>query len=165
MTLAIIIVIILILLFILAGPPFWPRFSEKFVCGDSSVGNNSYVKLYEGFQSQKLAFEFPNPLNTSSRDGNYLKQIIPINLKSVDINLPCIGDPYDRVRRVEIWSVEQGKNYASEEAGFYNSYLQPESELRANPAKFSMILRVLPGEHVKTDMNVPIKKIFLIIVM
>jgi len=117
----------------------------------------TYIKLYEGYNFQNLAYDLS--LNT----GEYMKQILRVNLKSIDIQIPKLNDKYDEIRRVEIWSVSDGDNNASLESGFYNSYLEPESELRANPAKYRQVVQVLPGQNVKIDIAIPVKKIFLIV--
>lgn len=106
-----------------------------------------YIKLYEGFGQQKLAF---------TTNCKKLKQVIKINLKSADIDLSQNG-----IRKVEIWSIYGGENTASLESDFYNTYLEPDYALRANPGKFKKILVVKAGEHVKVDILVPVKKILL----
>jgi hypothetical protein len=115
------------------------------------------IKLYEGYNFQNLAYDVS--LNT----GEYMKQILKVTLKSFDIDLPKLGDKYDEIRRVEIWSISNGDNNASIESGFYNSYLEPELEFRANPAKYKQIAQILPGQHLKLDVMIPVKKIFLIV--
>jgi hypothetical protein len=117
----------------------------------------SNIMLYEGFDQKNLAY------SESLKPGEYIKKMVRINLKSVDINLPKLGDKYDEIRRVEIWAMNNEDVNASLESGFYNSYLEPEIEFRANPAKYRKILRVLPGEHLVMNMTVPIKKIMLMI--
>jgi hypothetical protein len=151
--LAIIIILVLCIVYYLSM-----KRSEYFTSSDET-----YIRLYEGFGNHNLAYEFYPDSPEAARIGNgYIKQLLRVNLKSVDINLPKVGNGLDDIRRVEIWSVGNEDIDASTESGFYNSYLEPESELRANPAKYRNILRVLPGERLKIDMALPIKKIFLI---
>lgn len=119
--------------------------------------SSSYIRLYEGFGLKKLSYEF-----YPDEGGNYIKQILKVNLKSIDINLTELGNKYDEIRRIELWSISGGGNISSSESGFYDSYLEPESALRANSAKYQKIIRILPGNHVKLDLTFPIKKILII---
>jgi hypothetical protein len=128
------------------------------LCGSSKEefdegGKGTYVRLYEGFGQKKLAYQ----------TSGYDKIILPVDLKSVDIYLAQLGDERDAVRKVEIWSMYDGSNSASTEASFYNSYLEPEVELRSNPAKYQLLIRVAPGEHLRADLIRPVKKILLIV--
>lgn len=133
--------IILLLLLII----FYVRRSENLESGGSSV------LLYEDFGQKKLAYSF---------QGSYIKEQIKINLKSVDINLEKVNETYDKVRRVEIWRIGDSE-VSSSESDFYNSYLEPEYALRANPARYTLIARVFPGQRLKADIVEPVKKIWL----
>lgn len=115
----------------------------------------SYIKLYESPGQKDLAFKY------ETNKVGFVREVMPMNLKSVDISLPLWGTPYDELRRVDIWSINHGDNLASLEADFYNIYLDPDYALRANSAKYTKVLSVLPGQHVKVDMIVPIKRILL----
>jgi hypothetical protein len=142
--------IIIVLLLLLC----WYTYNHGMSTEHMSIGG--WVRLYEKPNSQGLAFDY------AGLPGSYYKQIMPINLKSVDIYLPPNGNKSDEIKRVEIWSLG-GANNSSLLPGFYNSYLEPENELRANPAKYHMVLRVLPGQHVVQDITVPVKKIMLLV--
>jgi len=128
-----------------------------------------YVALYEGYNHKNLAYHFaPHSIDYNSYDINrgYIRQIIKCNLKSLDINLPRIGNAYDTIRRVDIWAVDERDNStASSESGFYNSYLEPDLELRSNPSRYRKIIQVLPGNRVKMEITKPVKKIYLIAII
>ena len=161
--------LILITLF-LADKGYFERLagSPDLLQGDGDP-TKPYIMLYEGFNFQNLAYSYsPGQIDyddTSTIRG-YLRQIIKCNLKSVDINLPKMGNQYDEVRRVELWGVDERDNsIASVESDFYNSYLEPELELRSNPARYRQLIRALPGDHVRVDIADPIKKVFVIAIM
>lgn len=118
--------------------------------------SGGWVRLYESPAQKSLAFEYTGP------PGSYYKQMLRVNLKSIDVYLPPNGDKSDEIKRVEIWSMG-GANNSSLVPGFYNSYLEPENEFRSNPAKYSMLYRILPGQHVQADLTEPVKKIMLMI--
>lgn len=129
---------------------------------DVGPTTDSYIRLYEGFEFKNLAWEYQPKMDIEHPPQSYVKQIIKINLKSFDINLLAYGIPrYDQIRRIEIWSVYDGNNTASSESDFYSSYIEPEYALRANPGKFERIVRVLPGQRFKLNVEIPIKKILL----
>jgi hypothetical protein len=155
---ALIILLVLLLVGLWCGP--WTLVTSRVRGGteglvskaDSNLG--TYIRLYEGFNQKNLALEL--------MPGVYYKDILPINLKSVDINLPDIlGGNHNR--KIEIWSMYAGSPISSTEAAFYNSYLEPEVELKSNSAKYHFILQVLPGQHVRMNMDQVIKKILLIV--
>jgi hypothetical protein len=155
----------------LADKGYFERLTGSPDSSDASNGDATkpYIMLYEGFNFQNLAYSYsPGQIDyddTSTIRG-YLRQIIKCNLKSVDINLPKIGNEYDEVRRVELWGVdERDNNIASVESDFYNSYLEPELELRSNPARYRQLIRALPGDHVRVDIADPVKKVFVIAIM
>jgi hypothetical protein len=161
------IIALVIILVILLAPFVISRLSssEQFQRGPP---DRAFIRLYEGYGARNLAFEYSPEIDYEHGEGvgqGYIRRIMPINLKSVDIYLPPIGNRYDEIRRIEIWSVDRDDVTASTESGFYNSYLQPESELRANPAKFQQLVRALPGDHLRVDIVEPVKKIFLIAII
>jgi hypothetical protein len=128
--------------------------------------------LYEDYKQQKLAYIYaPEKINYDSMDiaRGYLREILKINLKSFDINLPIATNndtAYNNIRRIEIWAMNQNdSSIASIESNFYNSYLEPQIEFRANPAKYKMLTQVLPGNHVQMDVLEPVKKIFVLAIM
>lgn len=168
---AIVLILLLIITFTLlnARNTAAERMCQQPILSRDAVDSQPYIKLYEGYNFTNLAYNFaPEHIDYTVTDiiRGYLRQILRCDLKSVDINLPKVGGEYDQIRRVEIWAVDQiDNNTASVEAGFYNSYLMPESELRANPGKFKQLIRVLPGNHVKLEITEPVKKIFLIAIV
>lgn len=126
----------------------------------------SYMKLYEGFDQKDLAFEFAPFIDYTNNVGQgFLREIIKINLKSVDINLPRLGNQYDEIRRIELWAVDDTNENASMESSFYNVYLEPEYTFRANPARYQRIIQVLPGDHAKLDIVEPVKRVFVIAIL
>lgn len=135
----------------------------------SAADSKAYVRLYEEFDQKSPGFIFEPNIDYANKIGDgYYRDMMRVNLKSVDINLPKLGGDYagyDKVRRVEIWSVYGDAPSASLTADFYNSYLEPEFALRANPGKYKPILRVLPGQHVVANFSEPIKKILLIAIL
>lgn len=128
---------------------------------EADRGEEAHIKLYEAPGQERLAFLFSPPAG----EPGYVREIMPMNLKSVDISLPRVGEPFDQIRRVEIWSINHGSNIASLESGFYNTYLEPDYALRANSAKFTKVLTVLPGQHMRADIALPVKKIMLYAVL
>jgi hypothetical protein len=161
-----IIIICLIILFV-----FIKSQQENFIMPPPT---NTYILLYEGYNQQNLAYVYtPGNIDYNSSDimRGYLREILKVNLKSFDINLPAVGqaqqnDAYNRLRKIEIWAMDTTDNsVASSESGFYNSYLEPDIEHRANSAKYKMVTQVLPGQHVKMDVLAPVKKIFIIAIM
>lgn len=164
-----IIVALVILLIIVILNTTAEQLCSSPILSRNPVDSQPYIKLYEGYNFTNLTYNFaPKHIDYTTTDiiRGYLRQILRCNLKSVDINLPRVGGEYDQIRRVEIWAMDQiDNNTASVEAGFYNSYLMPESELRANPGKFKQLIRVLPGNHVKLEITEPVKKIFVIAIV
>jgi hypothetical protein len=137
--------------------------SERLDVGPTT---GSYIKLYESFEFKDLAWEYQPKMDINHPPESYVKQMIKINLKSFDIDLLSYGiAKYDQLRRVEIWSVYDGNNTASSESDFYSSYIEPSYAFRANPAKYELIVKVLPGQHFKLNAEIPIKKIMLIAFM
>jgi hypothetical protein len=119
---------------------------------------NFYVKLYEGFEYNDLQAEFVDAT----------REIIKLNLKSYEINLPIVGGGLDAVRKVELWAVDDGvnDNVASGVSGMYNTYLEPSYALRANPARYHHIVTVRPSNApVRANVEFPIKKLFVIAIL
>lgn len=137
-------VIIILLVFI-----FWKN-------TENLESPQSAIYLYESFGFKDLAYTL------SLKPGDYIKQIIRVNLKSMKISLTKLGNKYDEIRRIEIWAMNNEDVTASMESGFYNSYLEPEVELKSNPAKYKKIATVLPGQNISIEMQFPVKKILLI---
>jgi hypothetical protein len=131
---------------------------ERLTSGDPQA----FARLYSSFGQKDLAFEFVPDADTGQ---GYMKKIMPIDLKSVDINLPKIEGPYNQIRKVEIWSLYGDDPNSSLESDFYNSYLEPDYAFRANPGKYKPVVQVLPGQRVVADMTEPIKKIMFIAIM
>lgn len=120
-----------------------------------------YVRLYEDYQKKDLAYEFSPPSGRGSH-----RQFMRIQLKHVEAYLPktSVG-PYGQIRRIAIWSVYGGAPNASLLSTFYNAYLEPDTELRANPARYKKLVEVKPGERVSLDITDPTKQIFLYAIM
>lgn len=170
-----VVIIILLLIFMFAFYTTKEFFHEYFTQGDQidvtkddvtvniTPTLDSYIKLYEKFNFQDMVWE-SDPRNGTNYNG-YIKQMVKINLKSWDINLAAYNSEYDSIRRVELWNVYDGENVASLESDFYSSYLDPEYALRANSPKYDLIVRVLPGQHVKLNADKVIKKIIVIAIL
>lgn len=120
-----------------------------------------YIRLYEDYQKKDLAYEY-SPV---SGHGSH-RQFMRISLKHVDAYLPKTNSgPYGQVRRIAIWSVYGGAPNASLLSTFYNAYLEPDTELRANSARYKKLLEVKPGQRVSLDITEPTKQIFLYAIM
>jgi len=170
-----IVIIILLLIFMFTTYTAIEYFREYYTQGDNinvttddimvdiTPTLNSYIKLYEKFNFHDMVWE-ANPRDRTNYNG-YVKQMVKINLKSFDINLQAYNNEYDSIRKVELWNVYDGENTASLESDFYSSYLDPEYALRANQAKYDLITRVLPGQHVKINVDKVIKKIIVIAIL
>jgi hypothetical protein len=144
--------------------------SEHLAPSHGDGPNIPYIRLYEGFNYQNLAYSYtPGNIDYTTPAGaikGYLRLIIPVNLKSVDISLPKLGTQIDQIRRVEIWGMDQhDDNIASIESSFYNSYLEPEFAMKANPARYKHLIRVLPGDRVRKEIDEPVKKIFIVAIL
>lgn len=163
---AVIVVAILILIIL-----FWHQqgFVERLEGQPQTADPKSqpYIRLYESFGQKDLAYEFTPEIDFIAKTGRgFHKQILKISLKSVDINLPKSGsDVYDQLRKVEIWSIYGDDPNSSLESDFYNSYLEPDYVLRANPGKYKPVIQVFPGQHVKYDLTEPVKKIWLVAIL
>ncbi len=159
------ILVALIILLVLAVAA--DRASEGF---DYTPTLKSYIRLYGGFEYKDLKYEFAptmpiiadRPLNAADGPTFYVKRIIPIDLKSYDINLAAYGDDNDKLRKVEIWSVYDGDVTQSTESDFYNAYLDPSYILRANRAKYRLVAKVQPGQHIRGYVSMPVKTIMLV---
>jgi len=132
---------------------------------DAQIGG-SYVKLYEGFDYTQQVFD----KRASGSENLYYRILMPINLKSLDINVkqePSSDAPamLQQPRGVSIWSVYPGDVTASTEAtGVYmDTYDDPAFAFRANSPKYQHIVTVQPGEQVKMELEVPVKRIFMVI--
>jgi len=123
----------------------------------TNPNQNFYIRLYEGFEYNDLQAEYTDSV----------RNIIKLNLKSYEISLPKLGTSLDSARKVELWSVDDGANdnIASSVSGLYNSYLEPEEELRANPARYQNIVTVRPGQTVRANLRFPVKKVYVISVI
>jgi len=120
-----------------------------------------YVRLYEDYQKKDLAYEY-SPV---SGHGSH-RQFMRISLKHVEAYLPKTNSgPYGQVRRIAIWSVYGGAPNASLLSTFYNAYLEPDTELRANSARYKKLAEIKPGQRVSLDITEPTKQIFLYAIM
>lgn len=157
---AILIAAIILLVFL------WPTSSST--RGEHLVADprSSYVRLYEGFDFTNEVFT----KTTTPQAGNlYYRILMPINLKSLDINVtkepPFVGSTA-APRGVSIWSVYPGDATASTVAtGIYmDAYTDPAFAFRANsPYKYEHVVTVGPGEHVQMELEEPVKRIFMVI--
>ena len=118
-----------------------------------------FIKLYEEFNEKGLVFDFEPILE--ERTSRYLRKVLKVNLKSIDINVPKQNDGADEQRHVEIWSVYAGDNTASTESDFYNSFTEPDFAKKANPAKFKLITNAKAGERLTLNIMEPVKKIYI----
>ena len=114
-----------------------------------------FIKLYEEFNENGLVFDFQPVLN--ARTSNFLRKILRVNLKSMDLNLPIQKDCMDDERRIEIWSVYDSSTVSD----FYNSFTEPDFAKKANPAKFKLIANVKAGERLNVNVMDPVKKIYI----
>ena len=162
-TVAILIVVVILLIFVC------PTGSERMVAERVDADADprmSYVRLFEGFGFTHEVFQ----KTTTPQAGNlYYRILMPINLKSLDINVtkeaPFVGSTV-YPRGVSIWSVYPGDATASTEAtGIYmDTYTDPAFAFRANsPYKYQHVATVNPGEHVQMELNEPVKRIFMVI--
>lgn len=122
---------------------------------ENPPGLRPWIRLYEGFYQNKLY------LNFESKQPLYVRKMFKINLKSVDIFIPLLGDGLDNIRSVKIWSIYPDSLVASSESDFYNPYTEPDFARRANTAKYKLILDVRAGQRVLQDITEPVKKIFI----
>ena len=111
--------------------------------------NTGHVKLYESYNYTSgygRKWEFIGP--------GYMKKILRVSLKSLDIYVPPTG------KRVELWSINENDiNASSESPGVV--YNLPEHELRAN-VKFNLIARVGPGQSLKKEITTNINRVLVI---
>jgi hypothetical protein len=137
--------------------------SEHLSVEGPALPGESYVRLYEGFAFNNEVF------SKSAEPGEtlYYRILKPINLKSIDINLSEGSKNENGIRGVSIWSVYPGDPTSSTEAtGIYMStYTDPPYAFRANSPKYSHILTVEPGSHVRMELEEPVKRIFMVINM
>lgn len=146
------IIVVLLILLMLAN-----RYSERFAKKEADP-SGSFVKLYSEFGQQGHIFELKAP--------GYMKKVLKINPKSMDLNLTKTNFPkYDEVRRIDIWEMNDIMPNASLATDFYNVYWNPEYVYRANPAQIKHIVSVRPGERVRADFPEPVKKIMLVAVL
>ena len=148
---------------------------EKITDAEELDEQYGYVRLYEDYRGEKLSYELDASTSVGVPVDNELEQnadipvvdqynklMIKTALRRADVYVPKKGDDYDAIRRVEIWSVFGGAPTASNMAGFFNTYLEPENKLMSNPGKFKKILTVYPGQRVQQDFTDKIDQILLI---
>ncbi len=173
-----IIAVLIVCVIILAVVVSSARHCERLTEPDSVPETSGYVRLYEDYRGEKLAFKLDDetastvPEYNSLRilneqagrmiPGQFHRQNLKINLRRADVYLPKVGPPFDTIRKVQIWSVFGGSPSASDMAGFFNNYLEPDSFFRSNPGKFKLLLEVLPGEKVSKEFTEKVNQIFLI---
>lgn len=128
-----------------------------------AIPGGSYVKLYEGFNHTQKVFD----KKANGSTNFYQRILMPINLKTIDINVSATGSTVvpNAPRGVSIWSVYPGDPTASTEAtGIYmDTYTDPAYAFRANSPKYQHVVTVEPGEHVVMELDVPVKRIFMVI--
>ncbi len=133
--LAIIIVLILLLLFLLYK-------KEDFTNPES----RGYVRIYDEFKPEKSfqSFEF-TPLG---RDPKFLKYIVRIPVKYIDIGLVPIGTNDDKYRKIELWGMYPRDQTASSlaEGVHHSAYQEPDWAHRAISTKYKLIMKILPGQ-------------------
>ena len=154
--LALIIVILMIVLHRSGGGV------EKMENRQPAKPGKSYVKLYEGFNHTQKVFD-----KGVDKSMNFYERILrPINLKTIDINVTADGSTVmpNAPRGVTIWSVYPNDPTASTEAtGVTTSaYADAAYAFRANSPKYQHIVTVNPGEHVTMELDVPVKRIFMV---
>jgi hypothetical protein len=128
----------------------------------ASTPNESFVRLYQAFNYKELVFD----KSVGTTENLYYRILMPINLKSIDINVTASSAANTlKPRGVSIWSVYPGDATASTEAtGIYmDAYTDPAFAFRANSPKYQHVVTVNPGEHVKMELEVPVKRIFMVI--
>lgn len=166
---AIIIILVILVILVVCVSPIRLRASEHMDAVRSNATpdpRSSYVRLFEGFNFTNEVFQ----KSTTPQAGNlYYRILMPINLKSLDINVteqaPFVGSTV-YPRGVSIWSVYPGDATASTEAtGIYmDTYTDPAFAFRANsPYKYEHVATVKPGEHVQMELGEPVKRIFMVI--
>jgi len=131
-----------------------------------SEGDTSWVRLYGAPWQKNLAFEYAPVYG----QFGFLRKIMPIQLKSVDINVPAIANDAGQnatmksmnpVRGVRIWSMFTNMPTASNLPGFYNSYTEPDFARRANSGKYTLVAQVGAGQRLIANVSEPVKKIFM----
>jgi hypothetical protein len=156
------VVVILVLIIILRVPKSSGNAEHLTTIMDAKPGM-SYVKLYEGFNYTHKVFD----KFTDSTGNLYYRILMPINLKSLDINVTptSSGNATGEPRGVSIWSVYPGDQTASTEAtGIYmDTYTDPTYAFRANSPKYQHVTTVEPGQHVRMELEDPVKRIFMVI--
>jgi hypothetical protein len=124
-----------------------------------STDPQPYIKLYDRFNKESLIYEFKPVIETPN--AGYVRRVIKINLKSIELNLPKKYDGSDDYRRIEIWALYPGDNTSSIQSDFYNSYTEPDNLKTAIPGKYKLIVKLKAGEQVTANIMEPVKKIFL----
>ena len=141
------VIVAIVLIFMYRSP------NEHFSATTSALPGESYVRLYEGFKYTNLVFD-------KTGDGIYYRILMPINLKSLDINLTSGAG-----KVVSIWSVYPGDVLASSVAtGIYMSaYTDPWYAFTANSPKYQRVATVAPGTRLQMELEDPVKRIFMVI--
>jgi hypothetical protein len=116
-----------------------------------------YVRLYSDYKGQNLEYEY------MPRTGfGYDRQVLRIPLKHIEIYLPSLDEgPVNQTRFVEIYNIYGGKPNASTLSSFYNTYLDPDWEMRANRGKYKLLVRALPGDRISMDVTEPVGQIIV----
>lgn len=131
---------------------------------DNAEGVNSYVRLYQDWDGTQMIFESENPLNASMEPGDikYFKDHITGQVRTIDINILPSSDA-DRYRGVKIWAYYPNSNNATTLSMQYetNPFYMPEHRLNAY-AGFTLLADVKPGQHHVVQVNIPVKKIFMV---
>lgn len=148
---------LIIVLFILLFIVFTKAIAENYT--NPTIQPTPYVKLYESFNGKDMVFEFQPILEDPS--ALYFRDIVKVNVKSMDLNLPLKGDDLDDIRTIEIWSLYDGSNIASSESDFYNPFTEPDFARKANSAKYKLIVKMKAGQRIKLNVSEPIKKVFI----
>jgi hypothetical protein len=132
------IIIIICCIFLVLLWLYERKTSEKFTAP-------ARVELYSSYNYKDLYFTSNGPR----------RLIIKGPLKSYSVTAGATP--------VELWSVDSRDiSTASSESGFYNTYTEPDIELRANPSRYILLARVAAGNTSRGEITIPVKKVYII---
>jgi hypothetical protein len=155
----IIVILILIILYLLKNKEHLYEPVDIEVIPTKASSKKAYIKLYDQFNKESLIFNF-EPL-LAAPANNYIRKIVKVNLKSIELNLPKKNDGNDDYRVIEIWSMYPGDTTASMESDFYNSYTERDNGRTGNPFKYKLLAKLKAGEKVSANIMEPVKKVFI----
>jgi hypothetical protein len=142
-----------------------------------SPTTKGHIYLYDNFNPGQSYRNFIyNPIiDYAARQGSgYLKTIIKLPLKYVDISLQPLTEAdgltpeevtkYNSLRRIELYGMYPRDQTASSlaEGVHHSAEMEPEWAYRANPSKYMLIKKIVPGESFSAQEPNGYKKILII---